>query len=82
MCVSVCKTQGEKEHEIAKHRCQGKCFVLWEFSSGCQAPVLERWGDVCTPPGRQQGKCDVGVLCRMCTMWVDAGWFCYFGITV
>lgn len=52
VCVSVRKSERESEgeQEIVKVLCeagrQGKCFVLWEFSSGCQAPVLERWGDV------------------------------------
>lgn len=52
LCVLVCERHRERkrEQEIArvyvKRGCQGKCFVLWEFSSGCQAPVLEWWGDV------------------------------------
>lgn len=36
----------ERKLEFVKHGCQGECFVLWEFSSGCQAPVLEQEGDV------------------------------------
>lgn len=48
LCVLACERQRTRDSEgvCVKHGRQGKCFVLWEFSSGCQAPVLERRGDV------------------------------------
>ena len=79
----------EREQEIAEGLCEaptpGEMFctvgVFLRMSSTCVGAVGRCVK--CTPPGRQLGRCDVGPLCGMCmAMWVDIGWFCYFGITV
>ena len=51
LCVLVCERGSERTRDsqgffCVKHGRQGKCFILWESSSACQAPVLEQRGDV------------------------------------